>query len=71
MKPHQYTVIQWCKIFGIELIDNDGFTVDVKTCPVNLSTFVDGIFSCTISIVNRDKYSVLSAMSVLKALTPA
>lgn len=54
------TVLQWCDIFGIELIDNDGFT-DVNSL-VSLNMFLSGIVICTIRPINKDKYSVLNAL---------
>lgn len=57
-----YTALEWCEIFGIELADNDGFALDVKTVKIPLEVFVDGIVSCTINPENKDKYSVLEKL---------
>lgn len=58
-----YTVLGWCQIFGIELIDNDGFRrLDVKIVPITLNQFVEGIVSCTINPVDPVKYSVLAQL---------
>lgn len=57
-----YTIPQWCEIFGIELIDNDGFQGISMTGRISLDSFVEGIVSCTINPVNKDKYSVLDKL---------
>ena len=58
-----YTVLQWCNIFGIELVDNDGFRkLDIKRDLITLDSFVEGISSCTIYPENVAKYSVLNAL---------
>lgn len=57
--------MQWCDIFGIEMVDLDGplrSHKDLNTSPVSLDTFVDGIAECTINPINRDKYSVLEKL---------
>jgi hypothetical protein len=59
----EYTVLNWCEIFGIELLDNDGFRRDELTiCTVTLERFVAGFLVCTIRIVDDKKYSVLEKL---------
>ena len=56
-----YTILQWCEIFGIELIDNDGFRgLELDKYPISLDLFVEGIVFCTINPKNRVKYAVLN-----------
>lgn len=58
-----YTILQWCDIFGIELVDNDGFRgLELDKNPITLDSFIEGITICTIDILNKDKYSVLDKL---------
>jgi hypothetical protein len=54
------TVDYWATLFGIELIDTDGF-VDV-TVPLTVGQFYYGHLSSCINIVNSTRYSVLCGM---------
>lgn len=58
----QYTVLGWCNIFGIELIDNDGFLRLEMSREIPLEQFVEGIVSCTINPVDPVRYSVLNQL---------
>ena len=63
MKIKTYTINHWCQIFGIEIIDNDGFRgLDLDKNEIALDRFIEGIASCTINPTNRDKYLVLNAL---------
>lgn len=56
----QYTILGWCEVFGIDLIDNDAF-LDFNSL-ISLEKFVNGIVSCTINPYNHDKYKVLTML---------
>ena len=59
----EYTINEWCEIFGIELVDNDGFRYrDLNNGIISLELFICGIVECTINPVNKDKYSVLEKL---------
>ena len=55
------TVSKWCEIFGVEMIDNDGFgrDKDINTHHVSFEDFVRGICECTINPIDNDRYNVL------------
>lgn len=58
-----YSVLKWCEIFGIELVDNDAFQgIDLKTIKITFDSFIEGIAECTINPLNKDKYSVLDKL---------
>lgn len=63
MKLKTYTVNRWCQIFGFELVDNDGFSIDISKDLISLEMFVFGINMCTIQIINRQRYAVFAALS--------
>lgn len=54
------TVLSWATIFGIEIVDCDGFQ-SVKDV-VDIDTFYKNHFSCTIHIYNWDRYNVLTKL---------
>lgn len=54
------TVLEWCKLFGIELVDNDSFTVDVDATEVRLEYFLERISACTINPIDKGRYAVLN-----------
>lgn len=53
------TIHEWAKIFGIEIIDNDGFDRMKEEEPVTLERFVKGAAECTIFPVDKARFAVL------------
>jgi hypothetical protein len=56
-----YTVLEWCDIFGIELVDNDWFKS--LTDKITLETFLGGINECTIHSVNKERFKVFVSLT--------
>ena len=55
------TLLEWCEIFGVLLIDPDGFRhFDWRNTPIHLTEFLNGIVEATIGIANFGRYSVLN-----------
>ena len=58
----QRTLKEWCRIFGVEIIDNDGFRwVNdnvVEYWPITIEQFLKGIMECTILPTNKDRFAV-------------
>lgn len=62
IKPR--TVLKWCDIFGIELVDNDGFRgFDINKTEITLDLFLEGINVCTINPIDRTRYCVLRELT--------
>lgn len=56
-----YTVNRWCEIFGVEIVDNDGFPhIDLNVHEISLEKFAKGISECTIQITNFVLYGVFN-----------
>ena len=55
------TLNDWCRIFGVEIIDNDGFPGEAwgSDCLYDIETFVHGLAECTIIPVDKGRYAVL------------
>ena len=58
----RYTVLTWCEIFGIELIDVDGFSESEMRQEVSLDRFVEGIVNCTIRPIEVERFGVLKQL---------
>jgi hypothetical protein len=62
----QYTVFEWCEIFGVNMIDADGFLISevMRNTPqkMPLERFVTGIVACTIQPVNTTRYEILKKL---------
>ena len=56
-----YTVLEWCDIFGMELVDNDWFKS--LTDKITLETFLGGICDCTINPVNKERFKVFTSLT--------
>jgi hypothetical protein len=64
MKLKTHTISKWCEIFGVSIIDNDGFRgLELNNNEVNLELFLDGINICTIAVVNKERYKVLNELN--------
>jgi len=59
MNLKTYSIENWCELFGVEIIDNDGFPGFKLTDEVPIHTFIDGISVCTINTVNKELYKML------------
>lgn len=59
MKLKTYSIEKWCELFGVEIVDNDGFPNLELTAEVSLHVFIDGISVCTIRPVSKDLYKML------------
>ena len=54
-----YTIEEWCKLFGIRIIDNDGFRgMDLAKNVISFAEFFKGIVSCTIIPINDKKHKI-------------
>lgn len=57
------TIQRWCEIFGVEIVDNDGFRgQDLKTSEISLNEFLKGISECTIHSKNFHRTRVMDAL---------
>ena len=67
-KTRQYSILEWCELFGVEILDNDGFRdigpEGLKTV-VPIDTFVKGIALCTIDVIDRAQYKYLDFLMVI------
>ena len=53
-------LLEWCDVFGVELVDPDGFRhFDWETIPIHLTEFLKGIPEATIHIADKGRYTVL------------
>lgn len=60
MKLKTYTIDRWCELFGLEIVDNDGFKgIDLNRVEVGLDLFLEGITICTINPTDKEKYKIL------------
>lgn len=60
-RTRQYTIRRWCELFGIELVDDDGFRDEELTMNdmVDIDRFVDGMVKSTICPVDKERYAHL------------
>lgn len=67
-KTRQYSVLEWCDLFGVEIIDNDGFrdlgSDELKTV-IPIDRFVNGIILCTINPIDRARYKHLDFLMTI------
>jgi hypothetical protein len=67
-KTRQYSILEWCELFGVEIIDNDGFrdlgSEGLKTV-VPIDVFVNGICLCTINPIDRARYKHLDFLMAI------
>ena len=55
------TLEEWCTIFGLELIDPDGFRdIDWLEARLEIQDFLNGIYECTVRIEDYTRYEVLT-----------
>lgn len=59
----KYTINQWLEIFGVEVIDWDGFGNYELTDEIDLSTFITELNECTIRPTNLERYKVLNCIA--------
>ena len=58
MKPR--TLLEWCYIFGVEMVDADGFRdIDWKSESITLERFLKNINESTIAVANDGRYEVM------------
>jgi len=54
------TLLEWCDIFGIEMVDPDGFRdIDIKADYISLDRFLKDISESTIGIADKGRYKVV------------
>lgn len=59
MNLKTYSIKKWCELFGVEILDNDGFQGFEMTTEIPLHTFIDGISVCTIQPTSKELYKIL------------
>ncbi len=61
---NKYTVKQWCKIAGVEIVDNDGFRgLNLNEAPITLDIFTKGIMECTVVDTNQYQNAIIKALA--------
>lgn len=59
----KYTIVEWTQIFGVEIVDNEGFrNVDINTQEVNLEGFLNGICQCALRNIINERFQVLNKL---------